>query len=158
MTNFIDLASTAPRFKPERVIGYSDIEIDYIGNLYDIVVVGQLRDFLSQIGRCAGNAMGDDQFFFYSRQSVRQQFGYQQSLTGRFHCHDKKYYFLGNSSNRLFVFLQTDTENPDRIFTFNARKNNELLATDKLLFDYVSECLKKSQSNIPLSFEGRIIP
>lgn len=158
MTDFIELVATSKRFNYEYAKGYNDEDIDYIEKLYDINVSGQLRSFLSQIGRCAGNAIGDDQLFFYSQRSVRQQFNYQKSLNGRFRGYKKKYYFLGNAGYEYYVFLQTNTENPDQIYTFNVSRNNELQATEKTLFDYISDCLHKSQSKIPFSFEGSIIP
>lgn len=109
MTDFIELVATSKRFNSEYVKGYSDEQIRYIENLYDITVTGQLRNFLSQIGCCAGNAIGDDQLFFYSQRSVRHHFNYQKTLSGKFRGYKKNYYFLGNAGYEYYVFLQTTT-------------------------------------------------
>lgn len=46
-------------------VGYSERELDKISRLYDIRIEGQLKLFLSGMGKCDGGLIGDSQVQLY---------------------------------------------------------------------------------------------
>jgi len=165
MTDFIDAISTAERFDSDRVAGYSATEISHIEKLYDIVVGGQLHSFLSQIGRCAGCSIGDDQVVFYSKRTIRQQFAYQRVKRAKLrqitqpNNYKDGYLIIGTVSYSQFLFLNTVGSESDIVYRFYG-DNNEYKSTDKTLLETITEMATKTpvaHTGQPMSYQGELI-
>ncbi|MEB6856723.1 hypothetical protein NA898_01780 [Proteus cibi] len=123
---------------PELIIdisyirGYSDEEISRMERLYDIRIVGQLYDFLKCMGRCSGGFFGDDPLVFYQNQETIRgdilfQIGGRDELAS-IQRHDllkQKPFFISVESYTQYLFLLTDSDNPDLIFNYN--ENDECI-------------------------------
>lgn len=53
------------KMESDYVIGYTEYELKKIGVLYDILIEGQLREFMLLAGRCDGGLIGDDPIVLY---------------------------------------------------------------------------------------------
>ncbi len=106
--------------------GYSDEEISSMERLYDIRITGQFYEFLRCMGRCSGGLFGDDPLVFYQGQETIRgdilfQIGAREELTS-IQCHDllkQKPFFISVESYTQYLFLLTDSDNPDLIFNYN---------------------------------------
>jgi len=166
MSEFINAVSSSNLYIKNRVRGYSEYEIKCIESLYDIYVSGQLLSFLKQIGRCAGNVIGDDQLIFYSNRSVRQQVLLQNAFYEDFiRCRMtgyRNFFLIGISGYKIYAMLKTASEEPDNIYLFH-EETCELEQTGQTLLEFVDDCVKAEyrtwsahQSN-PISFQGDLI-
>lgn len=94
-------------------VGYSERELDKISRLYDIRIEGQLKLFLSGMGKCDGGLIGDSQIQLYRTSwMVREHllfqvdFFSQMQEAGNYGFLNKPFVFSLVSETQYY-FLQT---------------------------------------------------
>ena len=164
MKNIISTIAQNRWYISERVLGYSEEELDKIEKLYDIRISGHLRDFMLEAGRSDGGLIGDDPLIiFRNLWSVRNQVLTQTSI--RDSILDLSLYSDPPSDgifyNKPFIFsieyetqyyyLNTGAENSSRVFHYD--ENNELIEDTQMDFIEYMKYLVRTYGK----FEPRII-
>jgi hypothetical protein len=113
-----------------EVAGYSDEELSKIERLYDVKLTGDLRAFLSKMGRCDGGLLGDDPIFLYrSRISVRGHIETQMILfelmrgdenCGLLNC---KPFLFSIENETQYYFVLTSADDPDAVYHYDENAN-----------------------------------
>jgi hypothetical protein len=107
-------------------MGYSCEELEKIGRLYNIDVRGQLEIFFRLIGRSAGALISDSLVQLYRvAWRVRQHLLFQadfseQMQAGGFYGYLNKPFVFSFISETQYYFLQTSSENFDKVYHFNS--------------------------------------
>jgi len=125
----------------ERMVGYSDIEIEKIERLYGIKVSGELASFLRRAGRSDGGVIGDDPLTIYRNWTVRTHILFQINFFNdlqdicAFDNLNRPFIFSLESETQYY-FLQTDVPNPDLVYHYD--ENGETIRSTGLSFyDYL---------------------
>lgn len=113
-----------------KIKGYTGDEIQKIERLYDIKVVGQLRDFLSCMGRCSGGFLGDDLLMFYRKiKSVRSHVLSQLTLRDDlcslqlWELVNKKPFLVSFENQTQYYFLLTESDTPDLVYHYDENED-----------------------------------
>ena len=113
-----------------KIKGYTGDEIQKIERLYDIKVVGQLRDFLSCMGRCSGGFFGDDLLMFYREiKSVRSHVLSQLTLRDNlcslqlWELVNKKPFLVSFENQTQYYFLLTESDTPDLVYHYDENED-----------------------------------
>lgn len=130
-----------------KIKGYSDDEIKKIERLYDIKVAGQLYDFLNCMGRCSGGFFCDYSLLFYRynfsvRGHVQFQIGTRNDLCNikQFNLIKKKPFFISIESETQYLFLLTDSDNPNQVYHYD--ENEEIVKeTEWTLYQYLKKLI-----------------
>ncbi|HGN0027586.1 TPA: hypothetical protein ACKRFQ_003773 [Proteus mirabilis] len=134
-----------------KVKGYSNDEIDKIKRFYDIKITEQLYSFLSCIGRCSGGIFDDSSLlFYYNKFSVRNHIQFQIDMCERL-CNiqqydllDKKPFFFSIESENEYLFLLTDSDNPNKVHQYD--ENEEVIKNTHWEFnDYLKYLMNRSK-------------
>lgn len=109
-----------------KIKGYTGDEIQKIERLYDIKIVGQLRDFLSCMGRCSGGFFGDDLLMFYREiKSVRSHVLSQLTLRDDlcslqlWELVNKKPFLVSFENQTQYYFLLTESDASDLVYHYD---------------------------------------
>ena len=106
--------------------GYAPSELQAIGRLYNINVVGQLALFLAEVGRCDGGIMGDSSIPLYRpswrvREHLLFQIGFFNDMqeAGHFGYLNKPFVFAWISETQYY-FVQTSGVVIDKVYHFDS--------------------------------------
>lgn len=120
------LHATYPKqtYDSNLIKGYTESELSQMERLYDIEITGELRTFLSCMGRCSGGLL-DEPLVFYDRNKVRSHFLLQERLRDELsplepiNCYKEKSFLISVESETQYYFLLTASEEPNRVYHFN---------------------------------------
>lgn len=150
-----------------EIKGYSVEEIQKIERLYDIMVTGQFREFLSCMGRCSGGFFGDDILMFYReiknvRSHVLSQLTLRDDLCSLQHWElvAKKPFLVSFENQTQYYFLLTESDNSDLVYHYD--ENEETIKVTNWTFnEYLRHLIdtdtRKYVKNITSKFKGELI-
>lgn len=131
-----------------KIKGYSVDEIQKIERLYDIKAVGQLRKFLSCMGRYSGGFFCDYPLMFYrSNKNVRSHVLSQLTLRDDlcslqyWELVAKKPFLVSFESETQYYFLLTESDNPDLVYHYDENEET-VLATNWTFNEYLKLIVK----------------
>jgi hypothetical protein len=125
----------------ERMVGYSDVELEKIERLYGIIVSGELASFLRRAGRSDGGIIGDDPFIIYRNWTVRTHILFQVNFfndlqeIGAWDYLNKPFVFSLESETQYY-FLQTDMPNPDLVYHYD-ENSRTIKSTGLSFYEYL---------------------
>ncbi|OAT49762.1 SMI1/KNR4 family protein [Providencia heimbachae] len=163
------LHSVYPELKIDigKIKGYTVDEIQKIERLYDIRVTGQLREFLSCMGRCSGGFFGDDLLMFYRkiksvRSHVLSQLTLRDDLCSLQHWElvAKKPFLISFENQTQYYFLLTESDNPDLVYHYDENEDT-VEATNWTFHEYlrnrVDTITRMHSDNRDLDYYGELI-
>lgn len=139
--------------------GYSEIEMDKIERLYDIVIRGDLREFMRLAGRSAGRLLGDSFSLMYSpSMSVRDHLLYQEGRRiiisedlGRNEIVVEKPFFFSEAMSTYAFFIKTkpmSVADANKVYCLD--ENADEISEEKLLFvDFIADRIKRREITPP---------
>jgi hypothetical protein len=133
-------------------LGYSDTELVKIEKLYDVVVDGQFKVFLTEMGKSDGGVIGDYDILLYrSRLSLRSHILFQasfftsmQEIGAYDYLHNKPFVFA-RLSETYYYFLQTSNRD-DLVYLYDENEDT-VSATGETLFEFLIK--------LAISYKGR---
>ena len=132
-------------FDPVRkeLVGYNEDDLNEIGHVYGIKIVGQLADFLRIMGRSDGGLIGDYDIQLYrSMWDPSDQLEFQLEFHNdmrdlNFNGYLKKPFVVAWLSENQYFFVQTASEQPDAIYHFDEVEET-VEKTDWDLFGFIA--------------------
>lgn len=139
----------------ERMVGYSDAELNQIEKLYDISIRGDFRKFMSRAGRSDGGVIGDDPLIYYRptwtvRGQILFQVNFFSSLQeiGAWDYLNKPFVFSWENESQYY-FLQTSLPESDSVFMFDENQLT-VVSTGMSFCDYLVETLDRYPIGRPI--------
>ena len=141
---FYDLLSDSPLFNPDKMIGYTDHEIQRIARLHDVKINGMLYDYLLDIGRCDSGtfAASDITVMVYCTTSIRQFLHRYQEFREQLaeskheqHVYNKPF-LIAVEGVADHMFLATNSSRPDQILCYD-ENSGKVYDTGRTLYDYI---------------------
>lgn len=137
--------------------GYSELELDKIERLYDVVIRGDLREFMRLAGRSAGRLLGDSFSLMYSpAMSVRDHVLYQEGRRniiredlGRNEIVVEKPFFFSETMSTYTFFIKTKPiSGVDINKVYCLDENADEISEEKLLFiNFIANWIKRRECN-----------
>ncbi|WP_018693709.1 hypothetical protein [Algicola sagamiensis] len=131
--------------------GYSEDELEQIARLYNIVIEGQLKAFLAEMGRSDGGLIGDDMIHLYRptwnvRTHLFFQFQFFNDIQdiGCFEFLNKPFVFAWISETQYY-FVQTSIG--DQVFHYD-ENTEEVHETEWDLLGFIQYLARNSQSKL----------
>jgi len=132
----------------DRMIGYSESEIEKLERLYGIQLSGDFRAFMERAGRCDGGIIGDDPFIIYRphwsvRTHILFQVNFFSSLQaiGAWDYLDRVFVFSVESETQYY-FLQTGAAEPDLVYHYD-ENSESVKATGMRFGEYLVDVLAR---------------
>ena len=145
MQDYFDFINSLPLEKKRYVKGYSLDEIRIIEQIYDIIVDGELKEFLLFSGRCDG-FLGDQSIAIYRNYTLREHILSQYRPTPSVYEIDKKLryekiFFIGEYEACDYFFIKTNSKDK-QVYLWDSENTNSITPRYKSLSDYL---IKKSR-------------
>lgn len=153
MVSFIDKISQGIYYDASKIEGYSDDELNKIERLYDVRIVGQLRQFMSVMGRSSGGLIGDDPIILYRPTWVIRDYLMLQiwleDRINEFHCKNlfeglptgvNRPFLFSIAGETQYFFVATKCDNPDMVYYYD--ENSDILRSVKIeFFEFMKETI-----------------
>ena len=145
MQDYFDFINSLPLERKRHIKGYSLDEIRIIEQIYDIIVDGELREFLLFSGRCDG-FLGDQSIAIYRNYSLRRHILFQYGSAIDLYKLDiklmgNKIFFIGEYETCDYFFIKTSS-NDKQVYHWDPENTNSITPRYKSLSDYL---IKKSR-------------
>ena len=159
----VDEISEGRAYDARKVVGYSKSELSKIERLYDISLSGNLRRFLSEMGRSDGGLIGDDPIVLYRsifsvRGFVLLQSGIQEELysAGFPELAGKGPFVFSIESETQYFFIATRSTDPESVFRFD-ENTSTVSDTGQPFLEYLINAAKTRVGESPVPAQGELI-
>ena len=159
----IEKISQGYQYNTNFVEGYSNDDLNKIEQLYEILISGTLKKFLSELGKCDGGLIGDDPIVLYlsemnARGFLMLQIGLEEDIyNSNFQnlC-GQGIFTLAIESETQYFFLATKNENPDLVYRYD--ENEEIVFQTGLnLIEYLESVVKRYSENSHVICKGNLL-
>lgn len=142
-------------------VGYNEKELEKVSRLYDISLQGQLKPFLSSMGKSDGGLIGDSMIQLYRpswrvREHLFFQLGFidQMQEEGFYDCLKKPFVFSLIAETQYY-FIQTSLKN-DVVYHYDS--NNEAVkATNWDLLNFLKKLTKENNGKLKTQSMGNLL-
>ena len=135
------------KMESDYVIGYTEYELKKIESLYNIIIEGQLREFMLLAGRCDGGLIGDDPIILYRPSwDVRTQIIFQLILfddlqdIGAFDYIEKNFCFSLEYETQNYYLITGKQDNLVYHYDSNEKKTE---CTNMTFYEYLDDVYKR---------------
>lgn len=142
-------------------LGYSDTELVKIEKLYDVVIDGQFKVFLAEMGKSYGGVIGDyDMLLYRSRLSLRSHILFQASFftsmqeIGAYDYLNKPFVFA-LLSETYYYFLQT-SKRDDLVYLYDENEDT-VSPTGETLFEFLIKLAVSYKGKPRVVTQGNLI-
>jgi len=145
-----------------QCLGYAQWELESIERLYNIKVEGQLKGFLSEMGRSSGGMIGDSLIQLYRPSwRVRQHFLFQVDFFNQMQeegLYDflKKPFIFSLVSETQYYFLQTSGDEGDVVYQFDSNAG-VAVRTEWDLVGFIKMLISENEGEAKILAQGDLL-
>jgi hypothetical protein len=142
--------------------GYSDDDLQKIGRFYNILIEGQLKSFLSDMGRTDGGVIGDSLVQLYrptwsarTHLIFQLDFFTQLQELGFYEFLNKPFVFSFISETQYY-FVQTSREQQDAVYHYDSNEDT-MVKTEWDLFGFLAKLKEGNSRSVKIDCVGDLI-
>jgi len=145
-----------------QCLGYAQWELESIERLYNIKVEGQLKGFLSEMGRSSGGMIGDSLIQLYRPSwRVRQHLLFQVDFFNQMQeegLYDflKKPFVFSLVSETQYYFLQTSGDEGDVVYQFDSNAG-VAVRTEWDLVGFIKMLISENEGEAKILAQGDLL-
>lgn len=147
-TSFIEQIAQGKPYEKDKILGYSEYELNVIERLYSVKVSGNFRKFMLEMGRCDGGLIGGGPIVVYGPDETPRsliilgaQIEDEICDAGQYELSRLGPFVFSIESETQLYYVVTKSDKPDKIYRFD-ESNQTIHDTGFSFLEYMQHIVR----------------